>query len=99
SADPPLLIDPDLRPEGKTGPLVRSLASYAAYYRRWSQVWEAQALLRAEPVAGDAELGARFVELVDPLRYPAEGLGEDGAREIRRLKARMESERLPRGAD
>ncbi|MFD4988836.1 bifunctional [glutamine synthetase] adenylyltransferase/[glutamine synthetase]-adenylyl-L-tyrosine phosphorylase [Streptomyces sp. NPDC058374] len=99
TADPPLVIDPDLRPEGKTGPMVRSLASYAAYYRRWSQVWEAQALLRAEPVAGDLELGARFVELVDPLRYPAEGIGEDGAREIRRLKARMESERVPRGAD
>ncbi|MEE6271564.1 bifunctional [glutamine synthetase] adenylyltransferase/[glutamine synthetase]-adenylyl-L-tyrosine phosphorylase [Streptomyces diastatochromogenes] len=99
SADPPLLIDADLRPEGRSGPLVRTLASYAAYYRRWSLVWEAQALLRAEPVAGDVELGERFVELIDPLRYPAEGLGEDAVREIRRLKARMESERLPRGAD
>ncbi|MFJ8232221.1 bifunctional [glutamine synthetase] adenylyltransferase/[glutamine synthetase]-adenylyl-L-tyrosine phosphorylase [Streptomyces sp. NPDC094448] len=99
TADPPLLIDADLRPEGKSGPLVRTLASYEAYYRRWSLVWEAQALLRAEPVAGDPELGARFMELVDPLRYPAEGLGEDAVREIRRLKARMESERLPRGAD
>ncbi|QJS12294.1 bifunctional [glutamine synthetase] adenylyltransferase/[glutamine synthetase]-adenylyl-L-tyrosine phosphorylase [Streptomyces argyrophyllae] len=99
SADPPLLIDADLRPEGKSGPLVRTLKSYEAYYRRWSLVWESQALLRAEPVAGDADLGRRFVELVDPLRYPAEGLTEDGVREIRRLKARMESERLPRGAD
>ncbi|TJZ55473.1 bifunctional [glutamine synthetase] adenylyltransferase/[glutamine synthetase]-adenylyl-L-tyrosine phosphorylase [Streptomyces piniterrae] len=99
SADPPLLIDADLRPEGRSGPLVRTLASYAAYYRRWSLVWEAQALLRAEPVAGDAELAQRFVDLIDPLRYPAEGLGEDAVREIRRLKARMESERLPRGAD
>ncbi|WP_030314214.1 bifunctional [glutamine synthetase] adenylyltransferase/[glutamine synthetase]-adenylyl-L-tyrosine phosphorylase [Streptomyces flavochromogenes] len=99
TADPPLLIDADLRPEGKSGPLVRTLKSYAAYYRRWSLVWESQALLRAEPIAGDRELGDRFVELVDPLRYPAEGLGEDAVREIRRLKARMESERLPRGAD
>ncbi|MFJ8488015.1 bifunctional [glutamine synthetase] adenylyltransferase/[glutamine synthetase]-adenylyl-L-tyrosine phosphorylase [Streptomyces sp. NPDC094038] len=99
SADPPLLIDADLRPEGKSGPLVRTLKSYEAYYRRWSLVWESQALLRAEPVAGDEELGRRFIELVDPLRYPAEGLGEDAVREIRRLKARMESERLPRGAD
>lgn len=97
--DPPLLIDADLRPEGKSGPLVRTLASYAAYYRRWSLAWESQALLRAEPVAGDPGLGARFIELIDPLRYPAEGLGEDAIREIRRLKARMESERLPRGAD
>ncbi|MET8676406.1 bifunctional [glutamine synthetase] adenylyltransferase/[glutamine synthetase]-adenylyl-L-tyrosine phosphorylase [Streptomyces sp. NPDC004647] len=99
TVDPPLLIDADLRPEGKSGPLVRTLTSYAAYYRRWSLVWESQALLRAEPVAGDADLGERFIELIDPLRYPAEGLGDDAVREIRRLKARMESERLPRGAD
>ncbi|WP_369258191.1 bifunctional [glutamine synthetase] adenylyltransferase/[glutamine synthetase]-adenylyl-L-tyrosine phosphorylase [Streptomyces sp. R35] len=99
SADPPLLIDADLRPEGKSGPLVRTLNSYEAYYRRWSLVWESQALLRAEVVAGDVDLGDRFIELVDPLRYPAEGLGEDAVREIRRLKARMESERMPRGAD
>ncbi|MFE7011993.1 bifunctional [glutamine synthetase] adenylyltransferase/[glutamine synthetase]-adenylyl-L-tyrosine phosphorylase [Streptomyces sp. NPDC057651] len=99
SADPPLLIDADLRPEGKSGPVVRTLKSYEAYYRRWSLVWESQALLRAEPVAGDLDLGRRFVDLIDPLRFPAEGLGEDAVREIRRLKARMESERLPRGAD
>ncbi|MFF7213583.1 bifunctional [glutamine synthetase] adenylyltransferase/[glutamine synthetase]-adenylyl-L-tyrosine phosphorylase [Streptomyces sp. NPDC008238] len=99
TTDPPLLIDADLRPEGKSGPLVRTLGSYAAYYRRWSLVWESHALLRAEPVAGDEDLGARFIALVDPLRYPAEGLPEEAVREIRRLKARMESERLPRGAD
>ncbi|MGW0086694.1 bifunctional [glutamine synthetase] adenylyltransferase/[glutamine synthetase]-adenylyl-L-tyrosine phosphorylase [Streptomyces sp. NPDC003393] len=99
SADPPLLIDADLRPEGKSGPMVRTLTSYEAYYRRWSLVWESQALLRAEPVAGDEELGRRFLRLIDPLRYPRGGLGEDAVREIRRLKARMEAERLPRGAD
>ncbi|MFJ9741411.1 bifunctional [glutamine synthetase] adenylyltransferase/[glutamine synthetase]-adenylyl-L-tyrosine phosphorylase [Streptomyces sp. NPDC101166] len=99
SADPPLLVDADLRPEGKSGPLVRTLKSYEAYYRRWSLVWESQALLRAEPVAGDEELAGRFMELVDPLRYPRGGLGEEAVREIRRLKARMESERLPRGSD
>ncbi|WP_405412306.1 bifunctional [glutamine synthetase] adenylyltransferase/[glutamine synthetase]-adenylyl-L-tyrosine phosphorylase [Streptomyces rubiginosohelvolus] len=99
TADPPLLIDADLRPEGRTGPMVRTLKSYEAYYRRWSLVWESQALLRAEQMAGDEELGRAFVELVDPLRYPMEGLGEDAVREIRRLKARMESERMPRGAD
>ncbi|MER5222683.1 bifunctional [glutamine synthetase] adenylyltransferase/[glutamine synthetase]-adenylyl-L-tyrosine phosphorylase [Streptomyces flaveus] len=99
SSDPPLLIDADLRPEGKSGPLVRTLNSYEAYYRRWSLGWESQALLRAEPVAGDTDLGRRFIELIDPLRYPPEGLGDDAVREIRRLKARMESERLPRAAD
>jgi glutamate-ammonia-ligase adenylyltransferase len=99
STDPPLDIDADLRPEGRQGPLARSLASYAAYYDRWSSPWEAQALLRALPVAGDESLGAAFIELVDPLRYPDHGLTESELREIRRLKARMESERLPRGAD
>ncbi|MCK8432178.1 bifunctional [glutamine synthetase] adenylyltransferase/[glutamine synthetase]-adenylyl-L-tyrosine phosphorylase [Streptomyces sp. D2-8] len=99
SADPPLLIDADLRPEGKSGPLVRTLTSYAAYYRRWALTWESHALLRAEPVAGDEDLGRRFIELVDPLRYPADGLADEAVRDIRRLKARMESERLPRGAD
>ncbi|AXI81247.1 bifunctional [glutamine synthetase] adenylyltransferase/[glutamine synthetase]-adenylyl-L-tyrosine phosphorylase [Peterkaempfera bronchialis] len=99
STEPPLLVDADLRPEGRQGPLVRTLASYAAYYRRWSHAWESQALLRAEPVAGDAELGERFRELIDPLRYPADGVDDADLREIRRIKARVESERLPRGAD
>ncbi|MER0445268.1 bifunctional [glutamine synthetase] adenylyltransferase/[glutamine synthetase]-adenylyl-L-tyrosine phosphorylase [Streptomyces sp. Edi4] len=99
AADPPLMIDADLRPEGKSGPMVRTLKSYEAYYRRWSLGWESQALLRAEAMAGDAELGARFIELIDPLRYPVRGLSDEAVREIRRLKARMESERMPRGAD
>ena len=97
--DPQLGIDADLRPEGKNGPLVRSLESYRAYYERWSLTWESQALLRARPIAGDDDLGRRFVELIDPLRWPERGLGPREVREIRRLKARMESERLPRGAD
>lgn len=97
--DPPLHVDPELRPEGRRGPLVRTLDSYAAYYARWSSAWETQALLRARPVAGDDELGQRFRKLVDPLRWPEHGIGEAALREIRRLKARMEAERLPRGAD
>lgn len=99
SQDPPLDIDADLRPEGKQGALVRSLDSYRAYYERWSSGWEAQALLRADFAAGDEALGAAFLELIDGRRYPAGGIGDDQVREIRRLKARMESERLPRGAD
>ncbi|TQS44529.1 bifunctional [glutamine synthetase] adenylyltransferase/[glutamine synthetase]-adenylyl-L-tyrosine phosphorylase [Cryptosporangium phraense] len=97
--DPPLGIDANLRPEGRQGPLVRSLGSYAEYYRRWSKPWEWQALLRARPVAGDEDLGRRFIELIDPLRYPAEGLDTAAITEIRRIKARVDVERLPRGAD
>ena len=97
--DPPLLIDPGLRPEGRQGPLVRTLASYLAYYQRWSVPWEAQALLRAEPVAGDRALGARFTGMADGFRYPAGGITEPSVREIRRIKARMEAERMPRGVE
>jgi glutamate-ammonia-ligase adenylyltransferase len=97
--DPPLGIDANLRPEGRQGPLVRSIGSYAEYYRRWSKPWEAQALLRARPVAGDAELGQRFITMIDPLRYPSEGLDLAAITEIRRIKARVDVERLPRGAD
>ncbi|SEG85261.1 glutamate-ammonia-ligase adenylyltransferase [Nonomuraea solani] len=97
--DPPLIIDPDLRPEGRQGPLVRTLASYRAYYSRWSSPWESQALLRARFSAGDPALGAEFTSMIDRLRYPAGGLPDDAVREIRRIKARMEAERLPRGAD
>jgi len=99
SADPPLKLDADLRPEGRNGPLVRSLDSYAEYYQRWSSVWEAQALLRARPAAGDPELGERFVALIEPTRYPPGGLPSAGVLEIRRIKGRVDAERLPRGAD
>ena len=98
SGDPPLDVDADLRPEGKQGALVRSLGSYAAYYARWSATWEAQALLRADVVAGDESLGRAFRALIDPLRWSG-SLSPDEVLEVRRLKARMESERLPRGAD
>ncbi|MGL4745511.1 MAG: bifunctional [glutamine synthetase] adenylyltransferase/[glutamine synthetase]-adenylyl-L-tyrosine phosphorylase [Dermatophilaceae bacterium] len=97
--DPTLDVDAALRPEGKNGPLVRSLDSYREYYARWSLVWEAQALLRASPVAGDPGLGERFLALVEPIRHPQHGLSPAQVREIRTLKARVEAERLPRGAD
>ncbi|MBD7997328.1 bifunctional [glutamine synthetase] adenylyltransferase/[glutamine synthetase]-adenylyl-L-tyrosine phosphorylase [Oerskovia gallyi] len=97
--EPGLPVDADLRPEGRNGPLVRSFDSYAEYYDRWSAPWESQALLRARPAAGDAGLGERFMTLVDPLRYPAGGLDAATVREVRRIKARVESERLPRGVD
>ena len=99
SQDPALQVDVDLRPEGRQGPIVRTLESYRTYYGKWAQVWEAQALLRARPIAGHEDLGARFIEMIDPVRYPAGGLDAARTREIRRIKARVDTERLPRGAD
>jgi glutamate-ammonia-ligase adenylyltransferase len=61
--DPALSLDADLRPEGRQGALVRTLDSYAAYYAKWSMVWEAQALLRADAVVGDPDLCAAFTAI------------------------------------
>ncbi|WP_082104465.1 bifunctional [glutamine synthetase] adenylyltransferase/[glutamine synthetase]-adenylyl-L-tyrosine phosphorylase [Demequina soli] len=95
---PPLAIDADLRPEGRNGPLARSLASCTEYYGRWSDAWEAQALLRARPCAGDLDLRAAFVQMIDAVRYPVQLPGA-ALKQMRLLKARMEAERLPRGID
>jgi glutamate-ammonia-ligase adenylyltransferase len=94
----PLDLDMDLRPEGKNGTPARSLDSYRAYYQRWSLTWEAQALLRARGVAGDAALIADFEELADSVRYPS-SISERDVREVKRIKARVENERLPQGAE
>ena len=99
SDDPPLDVDANLRPEGRNGPLVRTLGSYGAYYRQWAQPWEVQALLRAHAVAGDPDLGLRFLLMADKTRYPEGGVSPAAVHEIRRIKARVDAERLPRGAD
>ena len=94
----PLDLDAGLRPEGRNGPVARSLAAYGEYYRRWSLSWEAQALLRARGVAGSVKLIRAFTEMADQVRYPA-SVDPQGLREIKRIKARVENERLPQGAD
>ena len=91
-------IDADLRPEGKQGQLARSLSGYRTYYERWALTWEFQSLLRARPVAGDAQLGGRFAALIEPFVY-RDPFGEDNVREVRRMKARIERERIPPGDD
>jgi glutamate-ammonia-ligase adenylyltransferase len=90
-------VDADLRPEGRQGPLARSLVGYHTYHERWALTWERQAMTRARPVAGDAALGQGLVDLLAPFvwRTPT----EEDVREIRRMKARVEAERLPAGED
>ncbi|RFT34461.1 bifunctional glutamine-synthetase adenylyltransferase/deadenyltransferase [Bifidobacteriaceae bacterium NR019] len=96
--EPKIMVDLDLRPEGKDGPLVRSLESCEKYYRQWASTWEHQALLRARFAAGSEELADALLNgVVNELRYAANPLSESQLAEIRKLKARMEAERLPRG--
>ncbi|WP_306231342.1 bifunctional [glutamine synthetase] adenylyltransferase/[glutamine synthetase]-adenylyl-L-tyrosine phosphorylase [Agrococcus beijingensis] len=99
-ADPalPFEMDAGLRPEGRQGALVRTLESYRAYYERWSEPWEAQALLRARSFAGDAALAGELLAIIDERRYPQD-FPASSVREVRRIKARVESERLPKNAD
>jgi glutamate-ammonia-ligase adenylyltransferase len=91
-------LDPGLRPEGSKGPLARSLEGYRSYYARWAATWERQALVRARPIAGDPEVAGRFMEMVDEFVWSAP-LDDEGQREIRRMKARIERERLPPSED
>ena len=54
-------IDTRLRPDGEKGELVKTLEGYRKYYMQHAQSWEAQALVRARPVAGDKALGREFL--------------------------------------
>jgi glutamate-ammonia-ligase adenylyltransferase len=91
-------LDFSLRPEGRKGALARSLRAFEAYYGRWAQVWERQALLRGRFVAGDPSVGERFSALASEFVW-GRGLTDEEVREIRRLKARVERERVPPGED
>ena len=91
-------VDAALRPEGKSGPLSRSIESYTEYYERWGDHWEHQALIKARVVAGDPALGSRLVDLARRVAFPA-ALPAEALQQVRHLKARMEKERVPRGVD
>ena len=91
-------IDCDLRPEGKNGPLSRSVDSYAIYWREHALTWERQAMTRARVVAGDRALGDELLDALEPWVW-GPGLSAEGIRDIRRMKARIESERIPVGED
>jgi [glutamine synthetase] adenylyltransferase / [glutamine synthetase]-adenylyl-L-tyrosine phosphorylase len=85
--------DADLRPEGRSGPIARSVAAFLEYWQRWAQLWEFQSLLRARFVAGDDQLGRRFELLAADFAYPP-SLSIDHVAEIRRMRVRIEKERV-----
>ena len=82
-------VDVDLRPEGRSGPLTRSLESYRTYWDRWAQTWEFQALIKARAVAGDRQLGEEFMQAATE-RVWTRPFGADDLRAVRSMKARTE---------
>jgi glutamate-ammonia-ligase adenylyltransferase len=91
-------VDLDLRPEGKDGPLARSLDGFATYFDRWAQPWERLAMARARFAAGDATVARHFFGVLAPFVWDRP-VSVDERREIRRIKARVERERIPAGED
>ena len=91
-------IDTDLRPEGKQGPMARSFDGFVSYWQTYAQTWERQAMIRARTVAGDIALGDRLLDALDEHVW-GNGLTADELLEIRRMKARVEGERIPPGED
>src|SRR5262249_27647415 len=81
-------VDPNLRPEGRMGPLVRTVASHRAYYERWAKTWEFQALLKARPIHGGPELGRRYINALQPLVWQAAGRG-DFVADVRAMRRRV----------
>jgi glutamate-ammonia-ligase adenylyltransferase len=66
-------VDLRLRPEGSQGALVNSLSAFERYYETWGRLWERAAMLRARPVAGNAELGSALErEVLSPFVYRRE---------------------------
>ena len=91
-------VDADLRPEGRSGPLSRTVESYQSYYERWASTWEFQALIKARPAAGDISLGETFMAAVEPFVYP-ETLDSSAVREVREMKGRIEDRAVQQGID
>ena len=88
-------VDLGLRPEGGQGRLARDLHGYQTYFERWAQTWERQALLRARVVAGDRDLGDAFPGPGRTRFVWDRPLTDDDVADIRRMKARIERERIP----
>jgi [glutamine synthetase] adenylyltransferase / [glutamine synthetase]-adenylyl-L-tyrosine phosphorylase len=84
-------IDMQLRPSGKSGPLVSSLEGFREYHKRSSLLWERQALIKARFVAGDPALGKAIEKVTESFAYGG-GLSQEGVGEIHHLRMRMERE-------
>ena len=86
-------VDLRLRPMGKRGNIVYSLAQSAQYYETMGETFERFALIKARPIAGDVDLGERFIRLVRPFVY-RKYLDHAAIEELARYKARSDREHV-----
>lgn len=86
-------LDAGLRPEGKNGPIARSIESMARYYAEWAEPWEHLALVRARPVAGNLATMEAFKSMADEALW-TNPFRRDQLASIRKIKARVENERV-----
>ncbi|HEX6145233.1 MAG TPA: bifunctional [glutamine synthetase] adenylyltransferase/[glutamine synthetase]-adenylyl-L-tyrosine phosphorylase, partial [Acidimicrobiia bacterium] len=91
-------LDADLRPEGRKGPLARSLESFRRYYEEWAEPWEMLALVKGRVAAGDPHLGSEWAEMMGEYLWRTD-IPAGFLRSIREIKARVETERIPAGED
>jgi len=82
-------VDAALRPEGKAGPLVRTVEQHVAYYQRWASTWEFQALLKARFSAGDLELGNKYLAEITPFVWQAASK-ENFVDDVQKMRKKVE---------
>ncbi len=81
-------VDLELRPEGKSGEIVNSLASCEIYYQSWGRTWERQALIKARVSAGSERLGNDFFQMIEPFIY-RRSLDFEAIEEIKSMKSQI----------
>ncbi|MEX0797529.1 MAG: bifunctional [glutamine synthetase] adenylyltransferase/[glutamine synthetase]-adenylyl-L-tyrosine phosphorylase [Acidimicrobiia bacterium] len=86
-------LDAGLRPEGKSGPIARSVESLHRYYTEWAEPWEILALTRARAAAGHPDVIRAFYDTINPILW-REKVEPEVIQSIRKIKARVETERI-----
>lgn len=78
--------------------MARSMSGFTRYYSETIEPWERLALVKARPGFGGSDLTERFNDLLDSTIW-AEPPTAAMVADIRSMKARVESERIPAGED
>ena len=92
-------VDMRLRPEGKMGPLVRTVGQYLRFYERYGMTWTFQALIKARFAAGDAAAAKALIDGTRRFVFNPERPPETLLREVFEMKRMIEKSLRSSGAD